>query len=216
MLSDAAHKDPSAHGQTNYPRAPLDFYPSPRPVVDALLEVIADDLPAYHVWECCAGTGAIVNPLKEMELGPAAILATDVVAYAGFDPDALVDFFEVDSLDELESILGFIPDAIITNPPYRLEGKVATAKFVKHALKLLKPVGGLLAVVLRHDWDAARGNAALCEHPAFLMKATMKFRPRWIEPVPGEKTKGPRFSYAWYVWSFEKPAVAQPVIRYVG
>lgn len=104
------------------------------------------------------------------------------------------------SMSEVESRFTFRPDCIISNPPY---GKDAD-RAVRKALKLMEPEAGYVAFLMRHDWDTAKGRADLFDHPAFMAKITLRFRPVWIEKKPGEKSASPRFSYAWYVWDFGK------------
>lgn len=108
------------------------------------------------------------------------------------------------SMSEVEEILGFRPDCIITNPPY---GKEAV-KSVEKALELMQAEQGYVAMLMRHEWDAAKGRAHLIDHPAYIAKITLRFRPVWIEKKEGEDSKSPRFSYAWYVWDWRKTIVA--------
>jgi hypothetical protein len=48
----------------------------------------------------------------------------------------------------------------------------------------------------------------LFDDPSFFGKVTLRFRPRWIEGTTG----APRFSYAWYCWSFDPDHLVQPPI----
>lgn len=116
----------------------------------------------------------------------------------------------------VECCANFRPDAIITNPPYDDKASGVTAeKAVRHALRLMEPEKGFVAMLLRHEWDTARGRADLFDHPAFMSKITLRFRPRWIEGSTG----APRHSYAWYCWDFVKSAGApnaKPELRYAG
>jgi len=104
------------------------------------------------------------------------------------------------SMSEIEALLGFRPDAIISNPPY---GKDAV-RSVEKALELMEAETGYVAFLMRHEWDAAKGRAHLIDHPAFIAKITLRFRPLWVTPKEGEKAGSPRFSYAWFVWDFAK------------
>lgn len=220
-------------GAPQYPRASLDFYPTPLRCVKSFLEVYEDDLPAMVVWEPFCGNGAISTPLTEHAR---VLMSTDLVAYEGFDADRLVDFFAIyadgddkgydDALilhalgkgpapvfmHEIAQLReGVRPDAIISNPPY---GKLAE-KAVRKALELMEPEAGFVAMLMRHDWDTASRRADLFDHPAFIAKVTMRYRPRWIEGTEGS----PRFSYAWYVWDFAKALSApsaKPELLYVA
>lgn len=224
-------------GGTNYPRSALDFYPTPARATNAFVSVVEDDLEAMQFWEPFAGNGAIskiIGPLCRKAA------ASDINAYADFEPNGFFDFFNIFpdgeaheaaiaaweravdkatitgsdeeelaiahdlprpvAMSEVESLFGFRPDAIISNPPY---GKDADRAVIK-ALELMKPETGFVAFLMRHEWDAAKGRAHLIDHPAFMAKITLRFRPLWVEKKPGEKSASPRFSFAWYVWDWSK------------
>lgn len=85
-------------------------------------------------------------------------------------------------------------DAIITNPPFKLADD-----FIIRALELTKPVRGLVAMLLRTDFDhAATRRWMFDEHPAFARKVMLLKRIRWIERSIG----APSFNHAWFVWSW--------------
>lgn len=252
--------DPAMLGGTNYPRSPLDFYPTPPRATEAFISVVEDDLEAMAFWEPFAGNGAIsklIGPRCRLEA------TSDINRYEGLDPTAILDFFniypdgasheiavaawerKVDkattdeyvaslqagsgshfvdpdllaarpmSMTDVEQALGFRPDAIITNPPY---GKEAVAA-VEKALALMEAEQGYVAMLMRHEWDTARGRAHLIDHPAFMAKITLRFRPVWVEKKEGEESKSPRFSYAWYVWDWAKALNAphaRPELYFAG
>lgn len=212
--SSVGRIDPSVVGVSGYERAALDHYPTPRSAYDSLMEAFGDDIAIMRVWEPACGNGALSKPLQHDTLG---VISTDIVRYPGFEPDAVVNFFDIrpngepGSEDELHlndlAWLGYVPDCIITNPPY---GKDAEA-FARHALRLMQDQHGDVFLLCRHEWDCAAGRADLFDHPAFAAKITLRHRPRWI---PGTKT-APRFPYAWYHWSWAKPAGARPELIYV-
>lgn len=234
FLSDAGRKDPSMLGGTNYPRAEHDHYPTPPRATNAFVSVVEDDLEAMQFWEPFVGNGAVYNIIAPH---CRAACSSDIVRYDGFEPTALLDFFNIYadgeshenamiawekaeakayadydegaldhippkplSMSDVEKVLGMRPDAIISNPPYGKEADLS----VRKALELMEAEKGFVAFLMRHEWDAAAGRADLIDHPAFAMKITLRFRPQWIEPKPGEKSQSPRFSYAWYVWDFTK------------
>lgn len=205
-------------GGTNYPRTALDFYPTPIRVTEAFRGIIEDDLPAMQFWEPFAGNGAIYNILAPVARNACS---SDIALYDGFTPDALCDFFHLYNdeddegyqralaagksplqMHELENIFGFRPDCIISNPPYGKDAERA----VRKALELMEPEKGYIAFLMRHEWDTAKTRRDLFDHPAFAAKVTLRFRPIWVEKKPGEKSKSPRFSYAWYVWDWAKAA----------
>jgi hypothetical protein len=230
--------DPAMLGGTNYPRSPLDFYPTPDRATNAFITVVEDELEAMAFWEPFAGNGAIsklIGPLCRLEA------TSDINRYEGLDPTAILDFFniypdgasheiavaawerEIDkatgpdgaylvdgapavaperplSMSDVEQVFGFRPDCIITNPPYGKEAVQAVEK----ALELMEAEQGYVAMLMRHEWDCAKGRSHLIDHPAFMAKVTLRFRPVWVEKKEGEESKSPRFSYAWYVWDWRK------------
>jgi len=97
--------------------------------------------------------------------------------------------------------------SIITNPPY----KIAT-RFIEHALRLTEQRGGVVAMLLRTDFDHAKTRRHLfADHPAFAKKIVLRKRIRWFEPKPGEKKKSPSFNHAWFIWDWRhggEPTIA--------
>lgn len=176
-------------GQTNYPRNALDFYPTPVRATEAFVKATKQFWSNRIVAEPACGNGAIV---KVIAPHCQRVVATDIHAYDGFNPDALVDFLNLKSYGEYCDLVGFAPTAIITNPPY---GDLAEA-FTWKALELMEECEGFVSMLCRHEWDAAKGRAPLFDHIAYSAKVTLRFRPRWIEGSSG----APRFSYAWYCW----------------
>jgi len=188
-------------GGTNYPRSPLDHYPTPPRATNAFVSVMQDDLEAMQGWEPFCGNGAISKIIAPLCRN---FVSTDIRAYPGFDPDGLFDFFSLKSLDPIEELVGFRPDAIISNPPY---GKDAD-RSVEKALELMEAEKGYVAFLMRHEWDAAKGRARLIDHPAFMAKITLRFRPVWVEKKEGEPSASPRFAFAWFCWDFSKATIA--------
>lgn len=198
-------------GTSGYVRNKLDFYPTPKSAVDSALQVLGDEIPTYRIWEPFCGDGAITKILAPDALD---IVSTDIIAYEGFDADALIDFFSIKTQAEVDALAasglgsdyptlrgisalkGFEPDVIFSNPPY---GELA-ARAARRALEIMEEVNGAVILLCRHDWDTAKSRADLFDHPAFARKIVMRHRPRWI---PGSKI-APRFSYAWYVWDWVK------------
>jgi len=234
QLSDARRKDPSMLGGTDYERTARDFYPTPPRATDAYVTIVEDELEAMQFWEPFAGNGAIYNIIAPLCRHAGA---TDIFNYEGFEPNGLMDFFNIypegeaydaavwewertidkmtvddgvtigtplparpRSMADVEALLGFRPDCIISNPPYGKDAERA----VRKALELMEDEIGYVAFLMRHEWDAAKGRADLFDHPAFMAKITLRFRPVWIEKKEGEPSASPRFSYAWYVWDWGK------------
>ena len=219
-ISDVARKDPAVVGASGYERNALDFYPTPRSAFDGLIEVIGDDLMMHIGWEPCAGDGAVAEPLREFCRD---VITTDIASHNGYQPDRLVDFFSIGAdggmtIEDIAALRehngGDLPSLIVTNPPY---GKDAE-RVARHALKLMQPVSGMVALLCRHEWDCAKSRKDLFDHPAFAMKITLRHRPRWIADSKG----APRFAYAWYVWDWSKVdpvsgvSVMLPELRYAA
>jgi hypothetical protein len=97
--------------------------------------------------------------------------------------------------------------AVVTNPPNDLN-----LAFALHALKLMEPVRGQVALFQRVAWDTAKKTAPIFDHPAYAMKIICRFRPRWFEHVPGTKKKNPFHIWAWYCWDFRHSG--PPVMRF--
>lgn len=202
MVNQTRRADPAMLGQSRYPRTALDHYPTQPPAIRALLPVpvVQNLIHKAVVWEPCCGDGAIVKEIASHCLGT---VSTDIAAYEGFDPDALVDLLALPDLATLTKRTGDgrLPSGIITNPPY---GDLAQP-IIEKSLDLMKDRKGFVMMLLRHDWDCASGRHHLFdEHPAFAAKITLTFRPLWIKPAEGEKSGSPRFSYAWFVWDWAK------------
>lgn len=239
-LSDVGSRDPSMVGAARYPRHALDFYPSPPSTLKSLLSVIGDDLPSYRVWEPFCGNGAVAKYVKDDALD---FVATDIRAYEGFDPDGLFDFFNIQTDEEKEfarqtweldptperfeaynniktlgdiaALKGFMPDCIITNPPYGEKGACVdmAGNCLRHAIKLMKQVEGSVYFLCRHEWDAAKKRRDLFDSPNYAAKIVMRHRPRWIEGTEG----APRFYYAWYLFDTRRVSTAlKPEIFYAA
>ena len=91
-------------------------------------------------------------------------------------------------------------DSIITNPPYELG-----TEFCEHALKLMERCGGMVAMLMRTDFDHAKTRSHLFRDcPAFAKKVVLTKRIVWFEPEPGSKGKSPSFNHAWFIWDWKQ------------
>jgi hypothetical protein len=94
-------------------------------------------------------------------------------------------------------------DALVTNPPYGKQGKLAEA-FIRHALDLKVPHVALLLPV---DFDSALTRAQwFGDCGAFNGKIILLRRIKWF---PGDS--GPSTNHAWFLW---RRAGAVSLIRY--
>lgn len=193
--------------QSGYERKALDFYATPAWVTESMLGFIQTR--PGSIWEPAAGNGQMVRILTERFL----VLATDVAGG--------VDFLAAKTLPD-PSIRG-----ICTNPPYK-DG----AAFCEQALRLTKPFGGFVAMLLRVDFDSGRTRAHLfADCPAWSRKIVLTQRIKWFDgPVPcrpcgasgkvdgqkcrpckgaGQVEHSPSENHAWFLWDWSHagPAV---------
>lgn len=205
MLSDAAQNDPAMSGQLDYERHDHDFYATPQENVDCLH--LVEDLNGTIWWEPACGQGHISKRVEE--LTQKGVYSTDLID-RGFGLGG-IDFLQVEKI-ALDGQVGTVFEmkdgsklyfakqirGIITNPPF---DDLAEA-FIRHAIKLMKPVGGKVIMFLRNEFDCGKTRRGLFngnnpEFP-FAHKIVVTKRPRWIEGSKGS----PRHSYAWFVWDF--------------
>ena len=101
-----------------------------------------------------------------------------------------------------------LPDgvtAIVTNPPYGRRGEKLLIKFIEHALELLRPVGGMLALLVPIQWAAGQEASELCQptKPEHVATVVLADRINWIG-IPA-KNRG-NHNHCWLVWDMSRPA----------
>jgi hypothetical protein len=163
---------------SGYERKAWDLYTTPGWVTRAVI----DHLPWVGgcCWEPAAGTGAMADVLK-----------------SHFDPVITTDAQQGESFFEFEC--AGEAKAIITNPPYD-----QAPAFARHALKLMRPCNGMVALLLRVDFDSGKTRPDLfADCVAWYKKVVLLDRIMWFQ---GDKS--PSYNHAWYVWSWrhEGPA----------
>jgi hypothetical protein len=132
------------------------------------------------IWEPACGSGKMARVLN-------AHYATDI--------QTGTDFLTCFSRDA---------DAIITNPPYGL-----ATEFILRALALMEPEKGMVAMLLRTDFDHAKSRRRLfADHPAFAEKLVLTKRIRWFE----DSKLSSSFNHAWFIWDWRN--ARSPVISY--
>jgi hypothetical protein len=157
---------------SGFQRKPLDGYETPEWVTEALIPHLPR-VPAL-VWEPAAGTGKMVTVLARHAL----VHATDITAG--------VDFLTAPPVPDC--------DGIITNPPFALAARV-----IEHALALMEPCGGIVAMLLRVDFDSAKTRRHLfADCPAFAGKLVLTRRITWFEGG----TSSPSFNHCWMTWDW--------------
>lgn len=185
------HANDAAMGDLGYERREADHYPTPAWVTEAvvpfLFEHIEFDAP---VWECACGEGKMSDVLKQHFDN---VTSTDLYDYGYASADAGVDFLAFKGRMRSRGLL-------ITNPPY---GDLAEA-FIRKALEITRATDGVVAMLVRHEYDCAKGRVDLFNKPPFAKKIVLTTRPRWIP----DSTGAPRHSYAWMIfdWAHTGPA----------
>ena len=174
---------------SGYARQPRDEYNTPEWVTKALLP----HLPQLGgIWEPACGSGKMLAVLESIG---SYVLGSDI-------DQGKNDFLR------LALPYGCAWNAIITNPPYEL-----ATEFCAHALKLMEPMNGLVAMLLRTDFDHAKSRSHLFRDcPAFSKKLVLTKRITWFEPEPGAKGKSPSFNHCWLIWDWKHEG--PPTIAY--
>lgn len=200
--AQTARRRSATHGQSGFERRENDSYWTEPWVTAALLGAVKIRGP---VWEPACGRGDMVEVLRERGL---TVIGSDIVDH-GCSGSFNYDFLS-GALVSLPATLW--PRAIISNPPYGLRGRTAEA-FCWRALEFMKPMGGQVAMLLRHSFDpAARRNDLfdpLCS--PFACKVTLTKRPRWDWWERDKPLASPLHNFSWAVWDYAW--VGEPVLR---
>lgn len=166
---------------SGYARIDHDLYETPEWVTEALLP----HLPAkMNVWEPASASGKIAAVL--MRAGHPVMLSD--VRHGG-------NFLQLPNPGSC--------DAIITNPPFNL-----AFDFINHSLALMKPMRGIVAMLLRIDYDSAKTRVTLFNRPPFAKKIVLTRRIRWIVGSTGS----PSENHSWYIWDWRH--AGPPTIAY--
>jgi hypothetical protein len=175
-----------AKRNSNYERKPREFYATPAWCTRALLPHIPARI--TEIWEPAAGDGAMGRVLADAGY---AVTMTDIEPHAEM---CRYDFLSANAVDVLEH-------AIITNPPFGVQGKLAEA-FIRHALRIVERRQGFVAMLLRVDFDSASTRRDIfADHPAWSTKLIFTSRIVWFQ-TPGV-TAGPSENHAWYLWDYQ-------------
>ncbi|CCE04772.1 hypothetical protein BRAS3843_1130003 [Bradyrhizobium sp. STM 3843] len=160
-------------------------------VVDALVQYLPRRL---HVLEPAAGNGDMVHALVAHGY---SVTCSDI-------RDG-VDFLKMSKAPHGVA-------AIITNPPYHAIKNVSQAqRFIEHALALMEPVDGLVAMLLKAEFDTATGRGHLFGRcPMFAKKITLTERIVWFPETGGR----PSENHAWFVWDFRHRGLPDPIYVY--
>ncbi len=175
---------------SGYARKKFDLYETPEWVTEALIPHLRS---LGSVWEPACGSGKMSRVL----LGAGYCVS-------GYDIANGHDFlFQFEPPGG-----GRMPDAIITNPPYEL-----APQFIEHALRLMEPHPGLVAMLLRCDFDHAKSRTHLFRDcPAFACKLVLMKRIVWFVEANGKAKASPSFNHAWFIWDWRHDG--PPVVAY--
>lgn len=164
---------------SGYVREARDLYQTPAWVTHELLRVFP--IPDV-VWEPACGYGKIVKEL------PCRVFSSDI--QPGIQHGKEINFLS--TLCVPFRVHGSI--AIITNPPFD-----QAYEFCKHAIKLMEPHKGSVAMLLRCDFDHAKTRTDIFRDcPAFSKKLTLLRRIIWFE----RKGAAPSYNHAWFIWDW--------------
>lgn len=170
---------------SGYERKPFDLYETPAWVTRALVPHLPGRINA--ILEPACGSGKMATALAECWF-----------EVDGYDIQDGVDFLVMNAAH------GY--DSIVTNPPYS-----HATEFVQHALELMREQRGVVAMLLRTDFDHAKTRAHLFRsHPAFARKVVLTKRIVWFEEA-GKKA-APSYNHAWFIWDWQHEDA--PIIAY--
>jgi len=152
---------------SNFERVANDFYPTiDSRCVYGFLEHFTPDGLCVDV--CAPDGSGIVDTLKA----------------CGYKADGLPDAFA-------ENI---VAQWITVNPPYK---RGLVDEIINRQIQRLenKEVYGL-AVLLRSNFDFAKGRKAMFDHPLYYGQIKLRFRPWWSD----DRTAQPIHNYVWQIW----------------
>lgn len=158
---------------SGYKRAARELYETPEWVTLALIPHLRPPR-IKMIWEPAAGSGKMVAAFRKAGF-----------AVYGTDANTGTDFLWKTKTRA---------DAIFTNPPF-----IDSRRFIEHALLLMKPVNGRVAMLLSSDYDYAQTRQHLFgQCPAFAKKVNLTERIVWFE----REGAAPSENHAWYIWDW--------------
>lgn len=215
-------------GEAGHQRSAHDAYFTEPWVTRALLQAVDFHLPdlphpvSETIWEPACGDGGMADVLA---MAGYRVIASDIAAW-GYGAQGM-DFLDASAWRGARDPAPTLPipscAAIVTNPPFD-----QAVEFVLRALELTREARGKVAILQRHEWDAASEREGLFEITGGC-KYLLPRRPYWIIPpaamgvcpeaarlaaIPINPKTGkpdsPRFAFSWYVFDWR---AAPPWIR---
>jgi hypothetical protein len=166
---------------SEYARKERDDYPTPPWVTETVIAHLRA-LNVTSIWEPAAGEGAM-----------AAVLAGAGFTITATDLSGGINFLDGKTWPRAASCC----DAIVTNPPYGLQGKLAE-RFIERALDLMRPGRGVVAMLLKVDFDSGLTRRRFfADCPAWRTKLVLLKRIEWFKSLTGNT---PSDNHAWYIW----------------
>lgn len=206
---------------SEYERREANHYPTPAWVTEELLRHLDGD--RLDVWEPACGEGFISTALQ---VAGHRVMSSDIrwpnpeADEVGFDEGFGWDFLDKAGPPPVQVRRFLRPGgrrkAIITNPPYGMQGREAAA-FTRRALELMKPVGGMVAMLLKADFNSGHTRTDMFRDcPAYRMRLVLHERIVWFEPKPHPVTgriSTPSENHCWFCWDYQH---AGPPIEVFG
>ncbi len=181
-LAGKKRADKPMLGNSGFERRQGDFYATEPWVTRALLERIKF---RGMIWEPACGRGDMAEVLAEFGY---VVMASDIAGDALGCKGAL----KADFLTRYHA--GEEPLSIVTNPPYTV-----AEPFIRKALELTERCQGMVAMLMRNEYDCAAGRRYLFESKAFASKLVLTRRPRWLD-ANQQHSASPRHNFAWMIW----------------
>ena len=178
---------------SNYVREENDLYQTEPWATEALLRHFPVN--GKVVWEPSAGNHLMADVLSE---AGARVLPSDIATY---------DRRHAWQADFFAEPTNVWCDAIVTNPPYGKQNRIAAA----YARLALRRCNGIVALLLTAKFDFGKTRSDLfAGNTRFAAKIALVDRIQWF---PGE-TSGTE-DHAWYVWGPHDYSAA-PVLKWEG
>ena len=185
-----------------------DFYPTPpwaTRLIVPVLKAMLGRWPATSLLEPAAGDGRMAEVLVEEGLVRLEGVA-GVEIQRGLVEECRRKGLGVVCADFLlPRPVEAVWPLVVTNPPYDDEHRphVDALAFVRQALRLASPDGGIVAMLLRQAFlESDERQELMVEHPPDLH--ILPRRPPFVPNRDGKMGSG-KYPYAWFVWQRGRP-----------
>ena len=167
---------------SSYKRQQYDAYQTPEWVTNTVTPFLSKlRLKRSMIWEPACGDGQMIRALEDDGFNVG--VATDI--------QHGLDFFGCYGLPDSRI------KAIVTNPPFS-----TAADFASHAIDLMAAKKGVVALLLRADFDSAKTRRYLfADCPMWSQKIVLLNRIVWFVDKNGKPKASPSENHAWYIWN---------------